>query len=449
MFKTTLFLLLFAFSVPGAMAQCITAPAPPDCLGTEPLITNNETLSGGTTKWFYGATTTFSTLTINGGTLVVCGDLTVDQFYMTSGKIFVRPGARFVIGSGLGSGLIFNADCQVYNYGTLEIQRNLSFDIGATAAQPTILVNATPSSVLKMSNQYFVINSPYSWFVNNGSAEFWGIITDAMSTPGSVCLGDGSSTRMAVLINKIADAYVVPSGTSCVNVYQLSQFSNRLTNTPNLYVCLGNTHNSYSGCGGCPANNWGMAQIFTDCVNCGAISVLGTGFTNFNATHTGEGNRLQWSITPVETGSMCKVMRSSNGIHYFAIDSISVRDARSSFFTIVDKNPIPGNNYYMINYIEPGGRNFNSKTVKVIADTPNEFTIFPTPFKKQFYIKYNHKIEQIILTDITGRNIPIRSYPYEGSSQLTVELLDHIQSGIYIVHIRTEKNTVARTIFKE
>lgn len=78
MFKTSFFFLLLFFSVHKIFSQCLIAPSPPDCTGTEALLVDDETLNTGTTKWYYGGAVTMNSLTLNGGTLIVCGDLTID-----------------------------------------------------------------------------------------------------------------------------------------------------------------------------------------------------------------------------------------------------------------------------------------------------------------------------------------------------------------------------------
>jgi hypothetical protein len=449
---TIIFLLLLFCRSVISFSQCRSVPPPPDCNGTEPLVLDNETINKGSGKWYYGSTAVFNSLTLNGGTLVVCGDLTIDKFYMDSGTVYVRPGARFVIGSGIGAGLVLKGNSSIYNYGTCEVQRNLSLDNGyATAATPNIVINATSSAVFKMSNQYFVINNAYSWFVNNGSAEFWGIITDQQSSAGSVCLGQGSSTRMAVLINKIADSYRVPVASACLNVHQFSQFNNKLTNDPGLSVCLGSGHNSSSGCGGCPANNWGAAQVFTNCMGCGSLTVLGVQFTSLTALHRFDGGtRLSWQFAPVTKNAVFKIQRSADGKNYQTVDSFIVIDESASLFNTIDKTPASGNNYYMIKYINPvTGIATSSKSVKVFSENVNGFTMFPIPFGDKFFISDVNRAEQIILTDLAGRNILIRYLPKPGAKLIEIDVLDKILPGIYIIHIRTDKSVMAKTIFKE
>jgi hypothetical protein len=450
----SLLLLLFFCWPPIASPQCIIAPVAPACTGAEPLLTNDETLPDGTTKWYYGPAVTMNSLTLNGGTLVVCGDLTIDKFYIDSGTVYIRPGARFVIGSGIGAGLILKGNSSFYNYGTFEIQRNLSLDNGyATAAKPNRVINATSNSVFKMSNQYLVINNTFSRFVNNGSAECWGIITDPQSSPGSVCLGNGSITKMAILINKVADTYVVPAGVACVHVFQFSQFFNRLTSNTGLLACLGSGHHSDTGCipFGCQPNNWGAAQVFNNCSNCSALIFLGLRFTSFAGTTTNGMNKLSWQINTAAPNGFFRIRRSRDGIHYYTIDSISANENSTNHFTTFDKYPLQGINYYMINYTNPNGSSSGTSVVKLTSHTQSGFTIYPVPFTDKFTISYapGFTPEKIILTDMTGRNIDIRHTVRERTQLIEVTVLDKMETGIYIVHLLTNKKYMAQTILKK
>ncbi|WP_276502150.1 T9SS type A sorting domain-containing protein [Terrimonas pollutisoli] len=455
MYKASFLFLFFLFTKPFFLsAQCLTALPPPACDGTEPLLTDNETLNTGNTKWYYGATVMMNSLTLNGGTLVVCGDLSITQFYMNSGTIYVRPGARLVITSGIGAGLVLRGNSYIYNYGTCEIQRNLSLDNGATSVNPNLVINATPSSVFKMSNQYFVINNPYSWFVNNGNAEFWGIITDPQAATGSVCMGNGSNTRMAVLINKVIDTYTVPSGNACLQVYQFSQFYNRLTNSSGLYACLGASHSSDASCipWGCQPNNWGAAQVFSNCNNCNGFFVLPVQFKSFNTVATVDGNKLNWQLAAAAPVGIFVVKRSANGVNYHIIDSVTGGNSNATSFSFIDKTPLPGNNYYMITYIDPTtGRTFYSKAAKIQNRSHSQITVHPIPFDNIFFITYAAGMcpEKIILTDMAGRNISITKSRLDTANQLKISVLDHIESGVYIIHMMTKTNHFAQTIFKQ
>lgn len=452
MMKSHLLLLLLSLQAFTALSQCLVALPPPACTGSEPSLANNETIATGTTKWYYGPTATLNNLSLQGGTIVICSDLTIDHFSMTSGTIYVRPGARFVIGSGSGAGLTLNGNCTIYNYGTMDVQRNLSMDAGATAASPNIIINAIPGAIFRVPFQYFVINNQYSWFVNNGTAEFGGLITDQNAIQNSVCLGNGSITRMNVLINKPANAYKVDWGNACVYVAQTSIFNNRLTTNNNLYACLSSGHNSYSGCGGCPANNWGSANVITGCSSCMALGVLDAAFIDLHVTTVSSGNELSWSLSGSPAKGTFSIERSADALHYTPIRTIDVAANVSTTTTFhhTDKSPLPGYNYYMIKFINNDKAGVNSKAVRVSSVPPQSLLISPMPFQQQFTITFpiDTHPEKIIVTDITGRNIAIRYSIHAVSNKAEVELLEDVADGMYILHVKAGNTTMARTILK-
>jgi hypothetical protein len=447
-----LFLLLFFHAAAPVLSQCLTAPSPPACSGTDPALTNNETLAPGTTKWYYAPASTMNSVTLNGGTLIVCSDLTINNFNMTGGTIFVRPGARLVLAAGSGAGLVLNGNSAIYNYGTIEVQRNLSLDAGATASMPNVFINASPTSVLRMPFTYFVINNSHSWFVNNGTAEFGGVITDQNAVASSMCLGNGSITRMNILINKIANSYKVNSGNACVSVNQTSFFHNRLTNDPNLYACLSSGHSSYSGCGGCPANNWGSATVVTGCSSCMALMVLGNTSIDLNAAGITNGNKLSWTVNGAADAGKFVIERSADGITYTPVATVDISENNTiTNFHHVDKLPLPGFNYYMIKYINKGKTIATSKPVRVSTLPQNSFVISPMPFIQNFSVSLSADIraEKIIVTDMTGRNIPIKYNISPAVNKIEVQIMEDITPGIYLLHLKSDKTTMARTIFKQ
>jgi hypothetical protein len=374
---------------------------------------------------------------------------------MDSGNIYVLPGASLVIGSGIGAGLVLRGNSAIYNYGTVEIQRNLSLDNGwATTAKPNLIINATSSSVFKMSNQYLVINNPYSWFVNNGSAEFWGIITDNQSVAASVCLGNNSSTRMAMLINKVANAYTVPSGSACVNVYQWSQFYNPLTSSTNLLACVSGSYTSDTGCipFGCQPNYWGAAQVFTNCTGCNTLILLETGFTSFVAKALNNGsNHLEWQWAAKNPMQRFLIQRSANGASFTTIDSIRAQNQQSIFY-IDDKNPLPGNNYYMISSMDPHtDHTINSKIVNVYREHPQTFTFYPIPFSEKLFIRYStgERPEKIVLKDVHGKAIKMHFFAHEYARQVELKILEPLAPGIFVIHIQTSRQIYSKTIVRQ
>lgn len=429
--------------------QCPVAPPPSPCTGSEPLVAVDEVINAGTTKWYYGSAATFNSLTMNGGTLIVCGDLTIDKFYMDSGTVLVNPSARFVIGSGIGAGLDLKGNSSLYNYGTLEIQRNLSLQGGwASPAKPNVVINATTASVFKMSNQYFVINNPNSWFVNAGRAEFWGLITDAQSAPGSVCLSYRSTMQMATLINKVANTYRVTSGTACVYVFQFSQFFGALTSSPGLFACLSAGHHSDTGCipFGCTPNAWGTATVFNNCNSCGSIITLPVSFISVDVSQNNNRNILKWEFDPAPVHHLFYIERSGDGRNFYTLDSIP--GSLSKQKTYIDADPLPGINYYRVRYFDPASKqSLSSKIISAGSASQTACRIYPSPFLTEFFVEPgNIPVEKIIVHTIAGRNIPVR-YLQKGN-QWQVELKEPVIKQILVVQVVMNGRVYTQKILK-
>lgn len=267
--------ILTIFSMQPMRAQCILPVPAPDCNGTEPLAVSGQTISASTSRWYYGSPQTFTSLTLDGGTLIVCGDLTINNFTFNSGIVFVRPGASLTITSG--PALQMQGSCYVYNYGRIALQRGLVLDNAhVSAMQPNVFINAGVSSSLEMLFDWLVINNPYSWFVNQGKASMHGIVTDPLSAAGSVCLGNKSQVYMAVLINNAAKTYTAPYGPACVAVSDHAYICEGVTADATVNICMGPAGGTDSSCmvSRGKTRAWGSAVLFSSCTTCGAIAVL-------------------------------------------------------------------------------------------------------------------------------------------------------------------------------
>jgi hypothetical protein len=146
------------------------------------------------------------------------------------------------------------------------------------------------------------------------------------------------------------------------------------------------------------------------------------------------------------------ILRSANGQHYEPLDMISVTSAPNGDFNSIDKHPLKGDNYYMIQFTnQTNGSTINSKAVKVVSSPTGGFNLYPVPFNNKFFISYNKTLspEKILLTDASGRNVRTRHIMRPASQIIEVVVLDNIQPGIYILHMRTDKTVIAKTIFKQ
>ena len=203
--------------------------------------------------------------------------------------------------------------------------------------------------------------------MNNGIADFHGIITDYNSAAGSVCLGLNSQTRMTVLYNKVKNTYVSPAGSSCVSVSQYSQFYDTLTNYPSVNVCLGNLHNSDASCTpwGCRPNAWGTAQVTTGCATCSAVlTFLPLNFKYLEGRSYPTYNELKFEMNNETAGMRLYLYRSHNSGPFERIDSLEADDKHKYNFT--DRSPASGITRYYVSCLRTNGDEQHSKLVELM-----------------------------------------------------------------------------------
>ena len=265
----------FLLALP-AFSQCL--PAIPDtavCTGTEPLVVNNEIIGAGTTKYFYGSPTVFTSLRIqSGGKLIVCGELTINDFAMSGGTLVITRTGRLTMNSSGGGSMVFTGDCAIYATGYLKVLCNVVLDGPDAWTNPTLpnIVWIGRTGMIDMPNTYFVVQKGNCFFVNKGTANFSGLINSSQSDEGSVCLGNMSRTYLSLLENRRVNSYVAPEGAACVFVRMWGFSYANLTAWPSVMLCRSASYCS----GGCGAGtqNWGSASLMNSCTSCMGIFLL-------------------------------------------------------------------------------------------------------------------------------------------------------------------------------
>ncbi|HVU96526.1 MAG TPA: T9SS type A sorting domain-containing protein [Puia sp.] len=438
-----------------SVAQCLLAPPTPACTGTEPLAIDGETINASISHWYYGATASFNSLTLNGGTLIVCGNLTVDKFTFNTGTLYVLPGASFTIGSGISTTLQLQGGCYLYNYGTITVHRGFALDNAhVSASQPNIVINATSSSVFSVPYDWFVINNAYSWFVNNGKADMHGIVTDPLSAAGSVCLGSGSQTAMSILINNAPNPYAAPSGPGCVSVHDHSYICESVTVDAGVRACLSASHITDSSCfvsrGHVKA--WGNASIFSSCTACAAIATLPLSFLSFSAAAGNRSNRLNWQLTGDAAAYPVRIERSADGSYFLPLLLAIAAGASGDSYTAYDPQPLAGTSYYRIVYTHPvTGAEIVSPVKEVSCEQSVPFGTYPNPFTSGFSIRLSPgpAPAEIALLTADGKRIRQLYVNNNGNGVLDIRTDRELPPGLYTLKVIINDQSYFKQLLKQ
>lgn len=255
---TTLFCLTFYSNL---SAQCTaTTLASGACSGGNGLLGNNQTINSGQTFW-YNTTGNRGNVTMNGGTLRVCGNLTLSSLSFNSNNInvIVEAGATLTINSGFN----MNGSTNITNYGNISVSGGINIQNGNN-----FIVNSGINSSFSSSSSISV-NDNTSRILNQGSFTVGTLTLQSQAQAGALCLAGGSSFQAATLNNNAANSVSASGGSgacqaACLHITSSISYQNvALSNSGNaLILCLA-TGATTNGSG-----NAGNARVVTGCSGC-------------------------------------------------------------------------------------------------------------------------------------------------------------------------------------
>jgi hypothetical protein len=369
--KLTLFfsLLLVCISLRSA-SQCISFPAFPGCspAGAVALV-NGASVNSGQTHTFSG-TSTFSSLTLNGGTLIVCGNLTLNSISVSSGTLFIQQGAVLTVSNG-GSALVFGANTCIFNYGKIDFK--MSIVTGAN----NLLVNCLPSSVFSVAFDQFVLQGPNTYLVNNGLFNSSYFIVQSTNSANPVCLGTGSILQTSIMINQYTNSIYTPLGSAaCVNVTNMVINSNTVTANIGTNICIPASLNVISG------PNWGNATMMNNCTGC--VVLLPIELASFSGWIE-EGNAiLNWETLSEHDNCSFILERSADGLLFTTIGTFNgaVNSNQRLHYQAIDNSIEPGYiYYYRLKQVDCSGKYSYSNVIDLSAnsDIKDQVTVIPNP----------------------------------------------------------------------
>lgn len=191
--------------------QCATPPTSASCSGGNGRLPNNANITSGQVFW-YDLSGSRSNINLNGGTLRICGNLTLGNLSFNSGTIIIEQGGALTLNGS--NPFYMNGNSTVCNYGTLTVNKK-----NVLQNNHNLLINATSSAVLDMNNSsaYILeINSSHSFFVNNGLANISQIQINSNVSTSALCLGYGSCLNTARFTNSKTNAVFVDSGQASI-----------------------------------------------------------------------------------------------------------------------------------------------------------------------------------------------------------------------------------------
>jgi hypothetical protein len=153
---------------------------------------------------------------------------------------------------------------------------------------------------------------------------------------------------------------------------------------------------------------------------------------SFTAIKAGANAQLEWRTTHEVNCSLYHAERSSDGINYQAIGTVTCNNTSGNkTYRYTDAAPGNGAFYYRIKQVDANGRFEYSAVQQVNFGSINSIAVYPNPARNQLQITGLRNKSEINLHDASGRVVlQIRS------GQPTVQLqIGHLPAGMYQVCI--------------
>ncbi len=416
-----------------AQSQCPSCDAVPPCSGGNGPVYNNANINSGDTYWYDGSGDTYN-INFGGGTLIVCGDLTISNLnFNGSSKIYVASGGKLTINSNV----FLNGGARIYNYGELIINGDV------TLQNPdNLFSNCSEASLLTISGK-LTINNSTSYFVNRGKADINNITMQANGS-NVVCLGQGSETNFSDLTNNYTYSVTAPEGQACLSYSGNALLNNDLTADADVIVCKKTGATTSGGAG------FGNATVYENCTSCS--QALPIELLYFTAIKEKRYVKLTWETQTEINNDYFIIQRSKNGYDFEDIGKVdgAGNSALPVQYVYYDKHPYQGFSYYRLKQVDFNGDFSFSNIEDVYFETIEILDIYPNPADNHITIEVGAPENIEVYTQITNSigQLVLQNEIFVNSGKHYIKLdISAFPSGIYVFKIITPDGELAEKEF--
>jgi len=432
--KAIFILLLFLLLSHKQKAQCFSSPVISSCNPAGSIVlVNNDVVAAGQIKTLNGGAS-YNTLTMNGGTLIVCGTLTLNSITFNSGVFIVNPGGSVLITPGLAT--VFGANSIIFNFGNFTITGSI------VTGQNNIIFNCSTNAVFNVAFNQLVIQGLNTYVINNGILTCSYFIVQPTNSPNVVCSGIGSAIITNIMINQYANAFTSPVGPSCINILQQIINPQPMTTTSNVEVCyIAANVSVISG------PNFGSATVDNNCPSCAVLLPLT--LISFNSFCSDGKVNLNWISENEKNTSRFEIEKSHNAVDFIKVGQIPAMQ-NTNFINSYNYEFQSDMSDKSLQYIRlkqfDNNNDFSySPIITISCNSEIELELFPSYNTGNYVnIMCRRGLQLVDIFDAAGRLIKNTTFNNEKFS--TIFFDETIADGVYIV---VAKNSSGKSYYKK
>jgi len=384
-------------------AQCMSGPPPAPCSGGNGPLGNNANVNSGDT-YYYSGSGTVSNVNVNGGTIRVCGTLTLNSFNFNNGNVIVESGGSLTITNSFN----MNGNSSVVNRGLLQIT-------GTVVMQNSnnYLMNLGSSAVLQINSAgtHLELDASTDYFVNEGTADIFDLYIDQVNS-GNICLGHNSCLQTQNIHNNSLNPVTAGGQSAAISVGQQIYLNQPLTSDTALIICM-NPGSSKDG----PAP-YGTGHVYSNCPSCSFA--LPASVISFLAWVKGRDVHIEWISASESNNAYFSIERSSNNTSWEEIKLIEGlgHSNEIAHYAYTDQNVPAGTWYYRLRQTDFNGQSevFAPLSVLGLSDADTEFSAYPVPFSGQLNVEFSDNADSHVVDILNGLGQVISSARVTGGT---------------------------------
>jgi len=184
--------------------------------------------------------------------------------------------------------------------------------------------------------------------------------------------------------------------------------------------------------------------------------VLPVTLVDFHALREGDGGvDLKWETAQEQNSKFMEVQRSGDGKVFTAIGQVAAAGNSSTprDYTLTDKSPLAGRNYYRLRMVDIDGTFKYSKVLQVAnGDVTEAIGVYGNPFHDQLGVRIPaQSTERLVLSlfDQTGRVCLRQNYTTQKGDNLINLYPQGLAAGVYLLQVRGERTNQTIRVLKQ
>ena len=183
--------------------------------------------------------------------------------------------------------------------------------------------------------------------------------------------------------------------------------------------------------------------------------VLPLTIDQFNGSYSAGVIHLKWTAFSAINMDHYDVERSTDGVNFRHIGSISALGSNTDTYTFMDLTADRGSSFYRLTMVDNEGNYTYSKTITVSVDFKgiSVSVVYPNPFSKRVQVKIeSDKSEQITIKVLDNSGAAVRTQVanvYPGENNIVIQNVAELPGGVYFLEVTGDHRSMKTKLMKQ